>query len=633
MFCMHIRNAVREPLPDIKVSPKPTTPLPFKTTSYPQQKCKRRFSRPDWRRFRLFILVGIALLLVASRIIRLGEIEMDLDEMRSIGRTFGSAEQVIQWTPDDWPPLYYLLLAAWKEIAGLHPIALRMLSVLIALPGYMFMYRLLRRLYGERAGILAALAYGAISYSNFIDTRMRGYALLQMLIPLIFWLATRYFDHPGLKRGLLLGIGIALMFYSTFISGFVFLLLGLYTLVIYRKRIWRWWFPGLIATILCIPEAISKLSVYQAASAVNEEPAPFWEAMNKIYQAHTGQFGILWLILFIIASLLLLYRQPKAPLRFVLGVWVIVLPLAMYFGLDARFLENPRYLFWVIAGAAVLIGWGLSYAPRIGQFSASLLMMVAAFAPITPSTYSVYPYMRNFEQLQQHIQWGDVFIIDPECECPRPEDWDYFIHLYFPDSGLEFSQEPGESRRIWLISSSNNSETKDAVSTGRIRDISIGPRHFRFQLYIAPPDRQGIAFANGMRFHGVDVLDEQLPQSGELYRLQHQLLRLRLWWSVDSPIPMDYSVGTYLMRRDQVVAQVDGSPQLIDPQLPRETSRWQPGRFYIEERTLMMPSLSHERRFQVALAVYQWWDGVKINSEVSDDHGLLWLLNLRGRQS
>ena len=56
-------------------------------------------------------------LIIASRILAVGEVRMGHDEVRSVSRTFGTPAQIIAWQPPDWPPLYYLVLGAYRGVA------------------------------------------------------------------------------------------------------------------------------------------------------------------------------------------------------------------------------------------------------------------------------------------------------------------------------------------------------------------------------------------------------------------------------------------------------------------------------------------------------------------------------------
>ena len=70
----------------------------------------------------IFLALGL-LILAASRLIALNGLELNTDEVWSIWQSFGTPEQIIRWTPYDWPPLYYLILGGWKIFVG--PVTLR----------------------------------------------------------------------------------------------------------------------------------------------------------------------------------------------------------------------------------------------------------------------------------------------------------------------------------------------------------------------------------------------------------------------------------------------------------------------------------------------------------------------------
>ncbi len=116
----------------------------------------------------------------------------------------------------------------------------------------------------------------------------------------------------------------------------------------------------------------------------------------------------------------------------------------------------------------------------------------------------------------------------------------------------------------------------------------MGPPELLIRLYEGPPDFAGVLYDNGMRFHGAEVIQNGVLSQGPIARREGQTIRLRLWWSVDAaPLAADYSLSTVIVDDNGViVAQFDGPPQVAGtPDDPRETSQWQPGRYYVEERT------------------------------------------------
>jgi hypothetical protein len=105
---------------------------------------------------------------------------------------------------------------------------------------------------------------------------------------------------------------------------------------------------------------------------------------------------------------------------------------------------------------------------------------------------------------------------------------------------------------------------------------------------------------------------------------EDETVTLRLWWSVDTPLARDYSVGAYVMNGATVLHSTDSAPQVVslspaDTPPPDATSQWQPGTFYIEERELTIPVNAQAIR----LSVYQWWDGERVSAPPANDADLL----------
>src|SRR5436190_1767220 len=107
----------------------------------------------------LWIITLALLLIAASRAIRINDFYLDNDEIWEIWQTEGTPQQILQWTSPTEHPTYNLLLAEWTHLVGMDPFVLRYLSLLLCLPGVVFMYRALRRRHGHTAGLIAAIAY------------------------------------------------------------------------------------------------------------------------------------------------------------------------------------------------------------------------------------------------------------------------------------------------------------------------------------------------------------------------------------------------------------------------------------------------------------------------------------------
>jgi hypothetical protein len=233
----------------------------------------------------------------------------------------------------------------------------------------------------------------------------------------------------------------------------------------------------------------------------------------------------------------------------------------------------------------------------------------------------------NLEWLHDHIQAGDALIIDPANKCGGAYEWDYALRAYFPE-GVLVATNPAGYRRVWFgtFDGQQTPNLLQKIMTQRIPDEYVGPAGCFFRLYQGPPDAEGTLFANGMRFHGADIIDaDGQLWSAPVVRHEGQTVNLRLWWSADKQVDLDYSVGTYILGGN-LLAQADGAPQLIyPPNAPRETSRWKTDQLYVEERTLKLPDQLSvgEYGYNLDLAIYDSQTNQRVAAPGQDADHLL----------
>ncbi len=582
----------------------------------------------------------LLLLIAASRIVQLGDLPVHLDEAWSVWTTFGTPQQIVAWTPYTYSPLYYLSLGAWRLLVGETPLLMRLLNVFVFLLGSACLYRLALRLMNRRAAIVATLVYAALGYNLYISMQARLYAFAIALLPLAFWMTLRYFDQPTFRRALALGLCLAGMIYA-YLTGVLALgLLGLYTLLFYPRRVWRWWLPGLIGLIVAAPEIIRELepvaSRVAASSAARPPLAPFFPAMGEFFSflstyLYIGYPFILWVLIFALALGAILYTE--RPLRrqsVFLLFWVFGMAILVYLSHPYTDLFRVFYAWWIGLGLALLIGRGIAHLPRPGAAAVLAALAVPMFIPFPLNDeLRVRPLIPQLAWLAEHAQWGDAVVVDPECACVEVEELDLYGDLYFPN-GLSVVHDPEGYRRVWYFTSYGfeNPVLAAQVRAGRIASRFVGPVECLFRLYEGPPDAAGIPFENGMRFHGVEIMEGERPWPGLATRREGETIRLRLWWSADRAPALDYSVSSGLLGTGGPLAQFDGPPQTISLEYgveppPRETSRWTPGRFYVEERELRLPDAVVTQTAVLYLVVYFWQDAVPIPAPGTDENGLL----------
>ncbi len=596
----------------------------------------------------LLIAVVVLLVIFASRTDLLNELQFHQDEARSALRMMGTPAQIIAWQPPDWPPLHNLMLGLWHVLAGSLPVSLRSLSIFIFIIGVAVTYRAAYRLFNNhKAAWGTTIVYAALGYSVFLSTFIRAYVLDMSLFSLALWLTLRYFDHPTWQRALPLGITLAASFYASYTAALAFVILGLYTLLVSPRQVWRWWKPVAVLMILVSPEIIRKADFFtgrvSSAATILPDLDPLPQALWKVFQDYVGQFYKLWAVLGVIAAVLTFTgrRLPRAKSLWIWGS-MIAGPVSLYIlaAIPVVYLFEARYTWWALLMIALGLGYGLSRLPRAAWLLVSVVLVGLMFTIPINARYKPghqRPFEQNFLWLRRHVQPGDVMLVDPLfCiqRCNEEDSWGYYFDTYLGDK-LAVVTEPGDHRRIWYVSADgegwHDQATEDALLHNRVASSFVGPWDFLIRLYEGPPDPVGIPFENGLRFHGFDIMDGERIMRPEYYWREQTSGRVRLWWSLDRPLENDYSISVQVIntRNGDLLAQNDGAPQPVqlDPvqtaPLPAETSRWETGRYYVDERDIPIRNLGAEIYAELYLTVYQWWDGTRLSAPGVDNDRLL----------
>lgn len=597
-------------------------------------------------------MVALLLLIVYSRAVWLTDLNLTIDEVRSAMRSAGDLNQLVTWQPDDWPPLHNVLLGLWRNLVGDHPVILRLSSIFFFLPSIPIAYQLGQRLTkNEQVGWSLAITYAAMGFTVYLSTHLRPYALSLTLFPLVIWLTDVYFGSERKSKirktleAMLLAIGINALFYTTYTALFPFAFIGLYTLLIYGRKIWQWWLPVALSFILVLPELIRKITTDtlsgQQFQIFDTTPnISLLRVAEIIYGEFFGLNATIWYILVAVALVGLVWKQRhRANFLIWLGIGFVIGVLFVYFFLTPVATSNAgRYVWWNLFMVALFIGVGLGSLPRRVWLTANLIMVVLMFQAVNWETYpqKLEGHEDNFIWLNENIQHGDVVFIDPNfCweECFHFDKMVYYADALL-DHPMRVIDNPEGYERVWYFheAAKTDPSAENQIIEGRINSIFIGPAEFVIQLFEAPPDPAGILFDNGLRFHGIQWLDTDnhpLPDTNLLR--ENDTVKVQLWWSTENTQDDAYSVSLQMLDdTGELLAQSDETPQAIHlnpiqtAPLPEDMTGWEVGQLYIEERELALSALPKGKFLApVQLIVYQWWDGERVASEQTNDNGEL----------
>lgn len=573
------------------------------------------------RNRRLWLLAGLTALLLFAGWLRLRSF-VDFvewpDEVWSVWHVRGTLGDALLRTPYDWPPLFTLTSWLWVQVVGPRLEASRYLMILISLLGVAFCYRAARALFSAEKqdaqwGFLVALIYAVGGFSLFTSIEVRAYAVLYVLGPLALWLMLRWLHKPTLRRSIPLILTLAAMIYTSYTS---VIFVGLVaTLALWlRPHLWlRWLGVGLGIVLVALPILPKFLSV--SAGRVNIQAGgilPFADQMAEIYRLFGGAtafyiplgLAVLALVVF------LLMRPASRRLTLALLVWAAA-PVGAYFVLHYQEYVSTRYLWWVMIGLALLIGWAAVHLPRPVRWLTVAFFVAMPLFPVDFSTYRIgirgaAPMRAMLGWLQERIRPGDVLVIDPNCNCGEGHVWDYFLPQYFPSGWLPIVRQPGDAARVWYLyeSGAQDPDVAKAVNDGRVSGEFVGPWYFSLRLFEGAPLQTGIAFGDRVELRGAEIVGNRTTFA------EGETLEVRLWWGAAVPLDVDYSFSLALIDgHGNIVAQSDGP---ISGQ-PQQTSQWQPGQVYTDTRSLRVPdNLDFITDYRLVVTVYQWWDGTRL---------------------
>ena len=353
-------------------------------------------------RARSVALAAVLLVAAAVRLFRLDALSFWLDETATLTYAHGTIVDI--WGLDTHPPLYYSLIAGWRQL-GESDYLLRLSSVLFSLGSVGAIFFCGEALGGRWTALLAGALLALSPFSIQYAQELRMYALLECVVALSLLGLLRLLRDPAAAVGplrnawLLYALGAVLALYThnfgvlwplaANTAVLVLLLLGALQWPFVR----RWLLVNLAVLALWAP---FWPSLIEQTSAVIDD---FWFAQPTILEA-LGQIGYVTLglgsrfdeveqalaLLFIaLAALGLFVLRPRRLSVALLPI--LVLPPLVAYGCEliGRPLFAPRTLIWTAFPFILALASGLSWLLerpsarlRLGVAGIALVMLVLA---------------------------------------------------------------------------------------------------------------------------------------------------------------------------------------------------------------------------------------------------------------
>ncbi len=192
----------------------------------------------------VFAVFAIAIAGLGLRLFHLGTQSLWYDEGYSV---YLAGKDLLTLTgetaADIQPPLYYYLLHAWIALFGRGETAVRGLSVLFGLAALPLFYLLGRRLFGARAGLLAAALAALSPLYVWYAQETRMYTLLVWLTLAASYFLWRALHRPqgddADRRGRVWmgwAVCMTLALYTHYFAAFVLVFHVLFALLVWRAR-------------------------------------------------------------------------------------------------------------------------------------------------------------------------------------------------------------------------------------------------------------------------------------------------------------------------------------------------------------------------------------------------------------
>lgn len=279
-------------------------------------------------------------------------------------------------TRDTNPPLYFLLLHAWRALTGETIFSLRYLGVLIGLLAIPLLFQLGRLTFGWNAGILAALLLALSPFHIWQIQELRNYSLLLTLNLLSLYGLLRALDAD--RRWLALWMGAGLLGIYTHYFGFFIFAFGAAVLTIHLLR-QRWsppvwvWAAMAAVTLALLPVLVvawGRLRAGPQSGFVYVPPLDILSHAASVFSVGFTSTVVhpLWRVLPVLLLAAVgagqIFTRRRFPALFCLAYLLVPLSLLILLSQITPLYNGPRHLFMGLPPFLLLVAAGLDWLRR-----------------------------------------------------------------------------------------------------------------------------------------------------------------------------------------------------------------------------------------------------------------------------
>lgn len=339
-----------------------------------------------------------------------------LDKQRAVPETVAS---LAKGSPEHGP-VYFALVNLWNAIAGSDLFVLRLLSVYIGTIGIAVAYRVAVLTRDRGLGLTAMALASFTAFYLYFMLEIRPYALHATMsgwVVLAYWRVLNSSSRVARRKYLALYLSAALLLYVHYFAAFILSAIGIYHLLLARKRA-NWW----SVTMVLIAAGLSFAPWLPVAmpALINPRHDLSYVSLSLVSSLHAIAFvssnGLL--LPPIVAGAFVFYKRKQMSesekyivIIAALAVAIIVLSNQLV----AFFVEERlRYLnglsLPILCATAVAFkyvnGW------RVLRFPLVVLWIGSCFAFINSETYGAFTG-KNIQNREKSLHWQD-FVYESE---------------------------------------------------------------------------------------------------------------------------------------------------------------------------------------------------------------------------
>jgi len=595
-----------------------------------------------------WLLLLILLLAAVLRIYNINLQSLWIDE----GFTWNLTQYSDPWLVlrnDVHPPLYFLAMDAWIELAGTSVIALRFFSVLPGLLSVAVIFQLGREIDRQRGvaesifPVLTALLLTLADAEIFLAQEARSYTWQVLFASSSMWGFLHWSRTRNRRSWFIWLLSTIALIYTFYLGAFIGVAQGIYTLLfLRRRRRIAAIFSLVLAAISLLPWLLltggDQSSNISFAEWIRPDAFGFWLA-DFVQRYFSGQWALVIGLcalgvfgIFIIGERVRFRPHPTAIL---LILWLGVPLLLTLLGNEFAPLYQPRRISQIVPAIALLTALGLVAFPRFSRWFLVIVLLIYGLFTVDYWRYK-QPWRDFVAETVDYLAPGTplLFEVGGDDYAPR---YHYAEALPFSHDLLLEGNDPGDievpllglttwrqldpdgysaglpgyiqaQEHLWLFYWSSDSGALDWLDTFGFQRTAAIRASFNPDVYLYRYDRLPeepiAAYQNGMILREVLISDSGLVE---------------LIWQTEEMLIESYTTSVVLLNEaGEVVTQQDSPPLLGES----ATNTWEVGNPVYDPKPLETQTLP-AGDYQVGVVVYSSVDGEIRRILTEDEKNLL----------